>query len=150
LHRVLEEMRLEVPVVGIDVLVGAQPAEAVRAAVGDVPGDPVEHDEPRSRQPRGTAEVPGRAAGQVDADAGLREAGPVGRGRRQPGLVDERGRREEAEHRFQIEDGLPVGRAADGRAGDRERLDDHAAVPGDLAVLHACAQRPRAGQHLPA
>ena len=69
LHRVLEEVRLEEPLARVDVLLGAQVAEPLAAALGPVAGDAVEHQQHRAGQPRRAVEVARGPRREVDRGA---------------------------------------------------------------------------------
>ena len=124
LDRVLEEVGLEEPLAGLDGLLGPGVPELVGAAVGVPVADAVEHQQLRPSHAR----APGGHARAVERDLEVArrvEQGPLLGSGREPGLVLERGGREEPEHGVEGVDQLaspdPGGRSA----LDLEADDDH-------------------------
>ena len=145
LHGVLEEVGLEEPLSRVHVLDGPHLAEAGLARLGPEAVDAVEHQEHRSGEPRPARVEEGRRPrGEVDEEvARPLEELAVGVEDREPGLVRERGRREEAE------DGLHlVDRPLSHGAGHLERLDDHRPGRRDAVQLHARRERAGVGEDL--
>ncbi len=145
LDRVLEEVRLEEPDAGDDVLFRPDQAQALGPALGPETADAVDHQQLGIGQAGGAAEQGRGPAGQVD---GLgRRARDVHHLAAEALLIGHGLGREEAEHRLHVQQGLAIDRAADpellddqvAHAVQRHHLDhggDGAVAGADFAVLH--------------